>query len=403
MSEHGTDERRVYRWLAAHTRAVDAAIAVGFGVVTVGPYLLVGLFARELGVLGLAALGALLVAPIALRRSHPLLTAGVVLLTSVFQLVFAVQVVAGDLAVLVVIASLAAHAPRWASRSGLAAGVAGMGVLAIRYPAMTGNGATSPPTEIVVVAVLGWSMVVAAWLAGDVTRSRLAERRALAARAASLEYERDQEHAIAAAAERARIAREMHDVVAHSLSIIVRQADGARFLAGDGGGPASTALEVIGDTARDSLAEMRRLLGVLHDEGDAPTAPAPTLDDLEPLVGQVRQAGVDVAFERHGEPPAALAAGAALVMFRVVQESLTNVMKHAGAGARAEVRLAWQDDVADLTVRDHGPGLAGGRGGGRGIDGMRDRLALYGGTLEVADAPDGGVRVHAVLPTGATR
>ncbi|MFH8729663.1 sensor histidine kinase [Streptomyces termitum] len=237
-------------------------------------------------------------------------------------------------------------------------------------------------------------------LLGITVRSRRDHTAALEDRARRLETERDQEGRLAAAAERARIAREMHDIIGHNLSVITGLADGGRYAAARSPERAAQALEAIGTTSRQALGELRRLLGVLAVPDGAPDAdrtPQPALADLAPLLEGVRKAGLPVAADLP-DPLPALPPGAELTVYRVVQESLTNTLKHAGPGATATVRLTAAPDGTVVTVTDTGA-PSGPPGQGRGVTGMRERAALYDGTLDCGPLPAGtGWRVRLHLP-----
>jgi signal transduction histidine kinase len=204
----------------------------------------------------------------------------------------------------------------------------------------------------------------------------------------------------AAQAERARIAREMHDIVAHNLSVMIALADGASYMAGSDPDRSVGAMEQVSQTGRHALSEMRRLLGVLRDDEAAALAPQPGLADLEALLERVRAAGLPVRLESTGAP-VALGAGAELTVYRLVQEALTNTLKHAGPNAQATVRLHYDADGVDVEVRDDGEGRARVAAGGQGLAGMRERAAVYGGALEAGPAPGGGWRVRTRLGSAA--
>ncbi|BDI23244.1 sensor histidine kinase [Herbiconiux sp. L3-i23] len=394
-----------YRFLAAHPRLVDAVIASAVLFFTGMPYLIVAAVSIVTGSpdapgeLFVLAIELALVVPLFWRRTHPVIAAAVMLVPCLIQLIWDVEIVAGQVAVLIIIAALAGYAPRWASRGGLALALVGILLLAIRTSGFSSQGG-HPWIGLVIFTVLGWSLVGVAWLTGDQTRSRRVERAALADRADRIERERDRELKLAAADERAHIAREMHDIVAHSLSIIVTQADGARYAAPPAAGPVLPALEAIAETARTSLSDMRRLLGVFRADEDAPTAPSPRVAEIPALLDAVRASGLAVRFTTSGERNRPeLPMGAELVLYRVIQESLTNVLKHAGGGAHAEVDLAWGAREVVVSVSDNGRGMAAEQHDpGHGLHGMRERLALYGGGLAVGESPAGGVSVRASLP-----
>jgi signal transduction histidine kinase len=208
--------------------------------------------------------------------------------------------------------------------------------------------------------------------------------------------ERDRTHRMAVAEERARIARELHDVVAHGVSVIAVQADAAEAALQQDPARAAEPLRTIRGSAHDALGEMRRMLGVLR-EGDEGSehGPQPGLARLPELVDHARAGGVPVALEVEGEPRA-LPASLDLTAYRIVQEALTNVSKHA-AGAPATVRLAWSPTLLELTIRDAGPGPNGAEGG-HGLVGMQERVRIHGGRLHTGEAAGGGFEVIAGLP-----
>jgi signal transduction histidine kinase len=222
-------------------------------------------------------------------------------------------------------------------------------------------------------------------------RSRRAELAALRERNRLLAIERDQQ----AALERARIARELHDVVAHSLSVIVVQADGAAAAAQQQPEQAATTLNTIGETAREALGQMRRLLGILREGESAELAPQPGTAQLDALVEHVARAGVPAKLSREGRPRAVDEA-VDLTLYRLAQEALTNVLKHAGAVSRVDVVLRYDDETVELLVRDDGHGPQPGDGRGQGLNGMRERVALHDGTLEAGPRED-GFEVRAVV------
>jgi signal transduction histidine kinase len=244
--------------------------------------------------------------------------------------------------------------------------------------------------------------VAVAVLIGITVRTRRNYTEALEDRARRLEIERDQQAQLAAAAERARIAREMHDIIGHNLSVITGLADGGKYAAAKAPERAAQALAAIGTTSRQAMGELRRLLDVLREEeGDsAELSPQPTLTDLDRLVTGVRSAGLPVTTTVHGSP--ALPPGRQLTVYRVVQEALTNTLKHGGPDATADIVLSYgPGGAATVTVTDTGRGGPPvGASGGRGLPGMRERTALYGGTLEAGPrpAPEQGWRVHLHLP-----
>jgi len=239
--------------------------------------------------------------------------------------------------------------------------------------------------------------LLAAWAVGRTVRSWRVKSRALERANRELAEQRELQAQAAVAVERGRIARELHDVVAHNVSMMVVQAGAAaRVLHGEQP-DVRAALEVIAVTGRETVDEMRTLLGVLRsDDGQAALKPQPGLADLEQLVSGVREAGLPVTLRIEGTrrplPPAL-----DLSAFRIVQEALTNALKHAGP-ARAEVTVCYEDSQVTLEVADTGCGADGARGTGHGLVGMRERAAMFGGELEARPRPEGGFAVRARLP-----
>lgn len=276
-----------------------------------------------------------------------------------------------------------------------------------------------------------WGFVFVALL-GIAVRTRRDYTEALVERARRLEHERDQQARLAAAAERTRIAREMHDIIGHNLSVITGLADGGAYAAAKNPERAAQALEAIGTTSRQALSELRRLLGVLRDDHpDADRAPQPTMDDLAPLIEQVRRAGLPVHLELRSDPgpPTPLTPGRQLTVYRVVQESLTNTLKHASAPAdaplSAAVTLTYTRTHVDAHITDTGTNTITRTGTAtrsaadeperepltpppvptlpQGIMGMRERAALYSGTIEAGPLPEhGGWHVRLRLPLEET-
>jgi len=242
----------------------------------------------------------------------------------------------------------------------------------------------------------GMIIAGAALVAGVVVRRSTREAAAHARRAERLEAER----VIAVAEERARIARELHDVIAHSVSVMVVQAGAAAEMLKRAPERAAEPLESVQETGRQALVEMSRLVGLLRDDGEElGLAPQPGVSELDALVAQVREAGLPVDLRVEGQPRR-LPVGIDLSAYRVVQEALTNALKHAG-DARAEVLLRYCPDALELEVRDDGPGLAGGPSGGHGLVGMQERVNVFGGDFDAGPRPGGGFEVRARLPLEA--
>lgn len=252
------------------------------------------------------------------------------------------------------------------------------------------------------IAVLTQFLVTAGplWLGREVheRRRRIEE---LEERAERAEREREQRARRAVDEERARIARELHDVVAHQMTVMTIQAEGARRIATEADPRIREALDTIKATGHSALAEMRRVVGLLREKGgESPElAPLPKLADLGALVEQVRSAGVPVGLSVEGESRP-LADGVELSAYRIVQESLTNAVQHGGPNVSANVAVTFRDDALDVLVVDDGRGAAAApsNGGGHGLVGMKERVAVLGGSFEAGVKPGGGYRVHARIP-----
>jgi signal transduction histidine kinase len=235
------------------------------------------------------------------------------------------------------------------------------------------------------------------WLAGFALRERADEAEAAELRALEAERERDAAARIAAAEERARIARELHDIVAHAVSVMVLQVGAVRHQLPDERGEDREALRGVEQAGRTALAEMRRLLAAMRDEGDgAELTPQPGLDGLDALVDEVGRAGLPVHLHVDGEP-FPLPRAVDLSAYRIVQEGLTNALKHAGA-SHADVTVRYEPQNVRLEVRDDGAGPAAGNGRGHGLVGVRERVKIYGGEMTAGAAPDGGFVLTARLP-----
>jgi signal transduction histidine kinase len=237
-----------------------------------------------------------------------------------------------------------------------------------------------------------------AWVIGFAVGEKYREVDEAKERAAAAEREREERARRAVSDERARIARELHDVVGHSVSVMTVQASAVRRLLEPDQDQVGEALQVVEQTGREALAEMRRMVGVLRHAEEAPAlAPQPSLEQLEKLVQHARDRGLPVELRIEGEP-VALPTGIDLTAYRLVQEGLTNAIKHARA-QRAEVLVRYEDGKVELTVSDDGPGGGDGDSGGHGLVGMRERVTVYGGKLEAGPRPEGGYRLRATLPT----
>jgi signal transduction histidine kinase len=236
-----------------------------------------------------------------------------------------------------------------------------------------------------------------AWIIGFALGGRLRETDATRRLAEQAELEREEQARLAVAEERARIARELHDVVGHSVSVMTVQASAVRRLLEPDQEQEREALLVVEQTGREALAEMRRMVGVLRRPDEAPAlAPQPSLEHIEKLVAHTRETGLPVELRIEGNPTP-LPAGIDTTAYRIVQEALTNAVKHARAG-KAEVVVRYANGTVELTVSDDGRGGGDGGGSGHGLVGMRERVSVYGGELEAGPQAGGGFRLRATLP-----
>lgn len=239
---------------------------------------------------------------------------------------------------------------------------------------------------------------VTAWVLGDRMRTRRAYLAALEERARRLEAEREERASAAAAEERRRIARELHDVVAHAVSVVVLHARGAKEVLGSDPEASRRSLDLIEDTGRQALVELRTVLGALRATGDQSDdrGPQPGLIQIDELVQDARAGGLVVDYDTEGQPRE-MPAGLALSAYRIVQEALTNVRKHS-TSTRARVVLRYGPEELLVHVQDDGPPARDGGPPGHGLTGMRERVALFGGRFAAGPRPDGGYEVLAVLP-----
>ncbi|MEU3836003.1 sensor histidine kinase [Streptomyces microflavus] len=394
--------QRLYDFLRRHPTGVDvfwAVVLLGLS----GMSMVSGMYdaGREEILAIPVALG--LSTVVALRRRLPERMLLLAIAVGVLQLVGDVRPNVGNFAMLVITFTVATIGERWASRLALICSLTAAGLSQLRWEAEPGG---SWPQQIFVTVIMTVPFVLA-WVMGDSLRTRRAYFNQLEERAARLEREREAQSKVAVAAERARIARELHDVVAHNVSVMVVQADGAAYVMDAAPDQARQALETISSTGRQALAEMRRLLGVLRT-GDTREGgeyvPQPDVEQIEDLVDQVRRTGLAVDFKVEGTARP-LPSGVELTAYRIVQEALTNTRKHGGPDAGASVRLVYFDDGLGLLVEDDGRGAAhelyedgGADGAGHGMIGMRERVGMVGGTLDAGPRPGGGFRISALLP-----
>jgi signal transduction histidine kinase len=234
------------------------------------------------------------------------------------------------------------------------------------------------------------------WGAGVTIRLRRERERSLTLRTVELERDQGERARVAVAEERARIARELHDVVAHAISVVVVQARGGRKVLDNDPGASRTAFDSIERTGEQALGEMRRLLGMLRNDDEQSRAPQPSLERVEALAEEMRASGLPVELEIEGEPNG-IPPGVDVSGYRIVQEALTNVLKHAGP-AIALVGIRFTPEAVEIDVVDDGRGASAAPGTGNGLLGIRERVAVVGGEIEAGPRPDGGFAIHARLP-----
>jgi signal transduction histidine kinase len=347
--------------------------------------------------------------PLALRRRHPLAIAAVVGGAGAIYGIAPYP----DLVTPIAPGALVGFYTTMSLCSRRTATLVGLGVCAIALVTMLLPATNADPVDFTFAALL-FGM---AWALGASSRTRRAYTAELEERAVRLERERELEARRAVDEERARIARELHDVIAHHVSMMVVQAEAGPVVVENDPGMAARAFDSIGTIGREAMAEMRRLLGVLRGDGDrdAPSfAPQPGLEQLPALVEQVRGAGLDAELLVEGSRTQ-LPAGIDLSAYRIVQEALTNALRHGGPGT-ARVLVRYGDGELRLEVHDHDDhhgsgraergadaaddeaGLTEGRAGHHGLVGMRERVHLFDGELRAGPCPDGGFAVAARLP-----
>ncbi len=390
------------QWLREHPYAADVILACLMTFFIVGGLLTIEIGSdggsnRELDLLGwLLAIsqGVLL----AFRRKAPVaaLITSTVLLIPYWVLDYVDP--ATSIVVLLLLYAAAAHGPRpAAARAAFACGAILVVVMTI--------GVFSAEEDLPAIAVVANLVIFGtAWILGDSLRNRRAYLAEVEARAVRAEQDRAADMAQAVQAERDRIARELHDVVAHSVSVMVVQAGAARRVIETHPDQTTESLGIIESTGRSALDELRRLLGVLRDPDangrtDPALEPQPGAGDIDDLIAQWQQTGLDVRLETSGSATD-LPSGIGLTAYRVVQEALTNAMKHAGP-AEVVVRVSYRDREVDLEVTDDGRGLQPGASElstGHGLLGMAERVDLFGGSLHAGPRPGGGFRVAATLP-----
>ncbi|MEV0634089.1 sensor histidine kinase [Streptomyces sp. NPDC050619] len=352
---------------------------------------------------GTLAMQAGLVLPLMWRRRRPALAFA--LIAAVFLLQFSLGVwLRADIALLIALYSLVLHGQLRQLPVACCVTAGAVTLVAVRLP---------NSVAILDALFFLFSTIIAAVALGLAVRLRRAQLAGLRDRAARLEIERDQRSRLAAVTERTRVAREMHDIVGHNLSVIITLADGGAYATDIAPERGKQALLLIGDTGRQALGELRRMLGVLREQSRTPDtpqlSPQPGIAEIDALCARIRTAGPQVVYRTGGELDA-LDPGVQLTVYRIVQEALTNALKHAGHDTRVDLAVSFKAPRLCIDVHDTGPAGTIARPGppdddGVGLAGMRERAALYNGTVLAGSAPGGGWTVRATLdltpPAGA--
>jgi signal transduction histidine kinase len=355
---------------------------------------------------------AVLTVALAVRRLSPALALAIAWLAAIAQMLAGLPVLATDLAILAVLYATAAYAERFVRWAGLAS--VGVGaLLAAGYLSVTQRGATSIADAVAQgdVAGLVWLMVATfvaclavlglSWTLGLLMRTWQTARAGRLSQNRAVEEQRAAQRDVVVEQERNRIARDMHDVVAHSLAVVIAQADGARYARAQDPEAVDTALTTISTTAREALGDVRILLTRLRQDDAA--GPQPVLADLDRLVDQMRSTGLDIEWTTTGSPTT-LGSGAQLAVYRIVQEALTNALRHGDAGRAVYLSLAWTDGWVTVTIDNAIRTISVMEQAGEighGLPGMRERALLAGGSLS-AEAVGGRFIVAAHLPAIST-
>ncbi|MFJ8960280.1 sensor histidine kinase [Lentzea sp. NPDC102401] len=390
--------RRFSLWMKAHPAFGDSLIAgilllfdMGFAVTAVD---------NGVSFSAYLAVTLLMLGPLPFRRYHPLGTSYLILAGAFLQLfthggINGLPVRMSDFALAIALYTLVANTNRKTALIYLGWLLAGT----LLWAVFQVGEIQAVFLVFLVFVIFGFS-----WAMGEFIGARRAYQREMEQRLALLETERDQQAKIAVGEERSRIARELHDVVAHAVSVMIVHADGAAYTIRSQPEVAENAVRTIADTGRQALTEMRRLLGVLRsDDAETQWAPQPDARGVVELAENTRAAGVPVRLEITGDVDD-LPVGVGLSVYRIVQEALTNTIKHAGAGTTAMVRLARMPEELRLEVTDNGFGTPHDVvkvSGGNGLIGMRERAAVLGGEFEAGPNPGGGWRVRATFPLAA--
>lgn len=401
MTTHSLARRRrfdVFDWLAAHEGIVDAVVTALLSVLTI----VTSLF--DTGTMPWWSLA--MVACVAFLRTHTEVATAILGLVIVAHIAFGPGIIFTDVLVLYAAYCCASRARAFTRRIVFALIILGTFIASAYNTAQVVVTLGLEVPLAIIFAAAGWSMsivaLLVAWALGYFQRSRSAKLALAQERADAAEREREQLAQLAVAAERSRIAREMHDVIAHSLSVMIAQADGGRYLAAATPEKTPEIFTTIASTGRSALTDMRSLLGVLREDDAVGRAPQTGLAQLPHVIESFRRAGLQIDLPATYPPPPRFAL-LDLTLLRVVQESLTNVLKHAGPTSRVAVGLNCHEGTWRVSIRNGPPTQAVADhdvipSAGQGLRGMRERVRVLGGTLEAGPTADGGFTVTAQIP-----
>lgn len=398
MSSLPSQTRRsfdLFEWLSRHEGAVDAAVA-GFMVVVIAGLAFVESGTWVWWALPMAVLFAFL-------RTHTEVASSLLLVVGFAHFAFGPPLVITDAFLFYAVYLCVVRARRFSRRLifslGLIGGLLVSGYLSIFVALRLGGDWVIAAASAAGVCTATLVAFMAVWALGRYQRSRMTQLAMAQERARQAEKEREQSAQLAVAAERSRIAREMHDVIAHSLSVIIAQADGGRFVAAGSPERSTEVFTTIASTGRSALTDMRSLLGVLRDSDAAERAPQPGLAQLPSIIESFQASGLNISLAGPlPEPPTSTLVD--LTLLRVVQESLTNVLKHAGVSSRVMVEVSQYTHEWTAVIRNSAPAAPPIQipSAGQGIEGMRERVQVLGGSLTAGPTDDGGFLVTAAIP-----
>lgn len=382
------------RWRERNSRILDAIVVTLVFVYNLGFVVAITGSSGWQMFTALSVVSALVCVPFVFRRRYPRASTAVMIAAAFAQVLLGAGIMFVDVMLAFAVFSLATRL-RWMWSAAAT-------VLVLLWLPLAGAQTAAQGLAVFGIIVPFMLGMVSFWLGGMLVRARRAEIEALREQARVLERQRDAQARIVAAEERSRIAREIHDIVSHNLSVVALMADGAASKVRTDPDRAEQAIITARDTSRAAMAEMRRMVGVLRTSQSEIAAPQPGLGQIEKLLDAQRAVGLKVDYAVFGEP-VPLSEGIDLCAYRVVQEALTNAREHGGPSlTTVTVRIEYGDDELTIDVADDGSTASGPAqqesGGGHGLVGMRERVSNYGGTLRTGPQPGGGFEVHATLP-----